>query len=176
MMNKFLSACLIAAFFSFYGNIKAGAEEIDVPRQIQKLDENARKFTENYSKQKTEIESQLQNQLQRLSKSAGDRARRRELMIETNQKLLMLKESFKLNMDSIQEAKNKLNNTEPISSLPALTQPSESSPLTDLTGNPQVKQPQESLKERIQRQDEQFQREKALAKAKEQLSQNSTPQ
>ncbi len=130
---------------------------MDVGQQAQKLAEQEKKLIWDYKRQRVQLEAQLQQKLRPLTQSPADRARRRQLMEEANQKLSQLQESFKVNMDSIKAAESNL--IPPQTSL-EISNTGDSVKRTDPEQLLLQKQRQRALQERIRKQDDILLKEK----------------
>ncbi len=89
-----------------------GGEGEDIPQQIQNLDEQMRQLHRDYNQQQKNLKKEFKDQLRALGRSPADRVKRKKVMLEANQKLTELEESFKLERDSLREAKSRLLNPE----------------------------------------------------------------
>ena len=144
MIKRFILIVLISeGFFSFPLNLSwSESIEPQAADQIQKLSQQSQKLREEYKTKKKALEAQLQQELKTLTDSPSGRLRRRQWMQETNERLRQLQEDFNLEMDSLQEAKNKLIHPD----APAFVR---SAPRPRAISD-------EELKARIKRQDELF--------------------
>ena len=125
---------------------------VDIGQQAQQLAQQEKKVIEDYKRQKTRIEGQLQQKIRSLTTSPADRARRTQWMEDVSQKILELQESFKVEMDSIKEAENNLIHSQ------------KNSPTGKKADLDQMRLEQErrkDLQERIKKQDAIFFKEKA---------------
>ena len=150
MMRKRLGlvALLLGGFFFFPLNFGWGQSvDPEAAGQVQKLSQQSQKLLEEYKTKKKALEADLQEKLKTLTNSPADRLRRRQWMQETNQKLRQQQEDFNVEIDSLQEAKNKLIHpgVEGEASVPAAPRPRAIS--------------DEELKEKIRKQDELFHQE-----------------
>ena len=149
-MKKFVLAILVLGGFFFFSLSFSWGQSVDTESaagQIQKLSQQNQKLMEDYKTKKEGLEAELQQKLKTLANSPADRLRRRQWMEETNQKLRQLQEDFNVEIDSLQEAKNKLI-------YPGV----EDEVSVHIAPRPRAISDEE-LKERIRRQDELFRQE-----------------
>ena len=152
MIKSFvLAVLLLAGIFLFPLNFSwSQSVDPEAAEQIQKLSQQSQKLMDEYKAKKKDRETELQQKLKALTNSPADRLRRRQWMEETNQKLRQLQEDFNLEMNSIEEVKDKL------------THPRAESDDSAVVPVPVAPKPRaisdEELKEKIKEQDELFPR------------------
>ncbi len=103
-----IAGFLILSVLVFSGDVKAQSGMIDSAAEIQKATLESQRLMEEYKKSKQKIEDDLQQKLSVLTNSPADRARRRQLMEETNEKLSVLKRKFSADMEVLRSTRRDL--------------------------------------------------------------------
>ncbi len=109
-MSKKILAALFFSLGVLSGTplISLSQAEDSVASQVEALEAQKTKAREDYSQQKKDLDNQFKEKMKDLKDTPSDRVRRRELMQEMNKKDRELFKAYKINMMSLEEAKQNL--------------------------------------------------------------------